>query len=102
MFDPSSRGIGTRYAARMHNNNDNADNLYELADDLNEICASLDELCVALQGGGIVQARDIEPSLASAVPKLRRAVATLNDASAREDRNGRDDGDSATGSPRLM
>jgi len=59
-----------------------ASSLRDLAADLAEVYRLMDELCEQLQGGGIVQARDIEPSLAKAVPKLRRAVATLSEASA--------------------
>ncbi len=75
----------------------------ELAVDLNEIYASLNELCTALQGGGIVQARDIEPSLAKAMPVLRHAVTTLNEASDRGDDTGSQADITASGrSPRLM
>jgi len=63
--------------------NPGASSLRDLAADLDEVYRQMDELCEQLQGGGIVQARDIEPSLAKAVPKLRRAVATLSEASTR-------------------
>jgi hypothetical protein len=49
-----------------------------LASDLHEVCGLLNELRMQLAGGGIIQARDIEPSVSIAVPKLRRAVAALN------------------------
>ena len=64
-------------------------NLRELAVDLNVVYGLMNELCATLQGGGIVQARDIEPSVAKVVPKLRRAVDTLNAASAKRDAGGR-------------
>ena len=51
------------------------DQLQHLATDLGEVYNLLHGLCSKLAGGGIVQARDIEPSVARAVPKLRRAVA---------------------------
>ena len=57
--------------------------LRDLAADLDQVYRLMDELCEQLQGGGIVQARDIEPSISKAVPKLRRAVATLTEASTR-------------------
>jgi len=60
-----------------NNNNKQSDSLHDLAVDLNEVYGLMSELCSQLQGGGIVQARDIEPSLARAVPKLRRAITTL-------------------------
>ncbi len=64
-------------------------NLRELAVDLNEVYGLMNDLCATLQGGGIVQVRDIEPSVAKAVPKLRRAVDTLKAASAKRDARGR-------------
>ena len=64
-------------------------NLRELAVDLNVVYGLMNELCATLQGGGIVQARDIEPSVAKVVPKLRRAVDTLNAAAAKRDAGGR-------------
>jgi len=64
-------------------------NLHELAADLNEVYGLMNELCTTLQGGGIVQARDIEPSVAKAVPKLRHAVDTLKAAAAKRDAGGR-------------
>ena len=51
--------------------------LNHLAADLSEAYESLDRLCSQLEGGGIVQARDVEPTIARTVPKLRRAVAVL-------------------------
>ena len=52
--------------------------LRHLAFDLREVYDLLDDLCAHLAGGGIVQARDIETSVASAMPKVRRAVNALN------------------------
>ena len=49
-----------------------------LAFDLREVYELLDNLCSHLAGGGIVQARDIEPSISRAMPKVRRAVNALN------------------------
>ena len=65
----------------MHNNNDKPATLTDIAAELNDVYVTLNELCDMLQGGGIVQVRDIEPTIASAVPKLQNAVETLNDAS---------------------
>jgi hypothetical protein len=53
------------------------DELNYLAADLSEAYEMLDRLCSQLEGGGIVQARDVEPTIARTVPKLRRAVAIL-------------------------
>lgn len=87
----------------MNNNKDKVEILHELAIDLHDVYESLSELCAMLQGGGIVQARDVEPSLASAVPKLQRAVKTLNDAAAPAEDAGRKDGNGdASQSPTLM
>jgi len=81
-----NRDDSTRYAALMQNNkNDKTNSLAELASHLNDVYVSLHELCAALQGGGIMQARDIEPALASAIPVLRDAVTTLNDVSVQDD-----------------
>jgi hypothetical protein len=55
-----------------------SDQLRHLASDLREAYMVLDKLCSQLEGGGIVQARDVEPAVAQTVPKLRRAVAVLN------------------------
>ncbi len=55
-----------------------SDQLRHLASDLREAYLVLDKLCSQLEGGGIVQARDVEPAVAQTVPKLRRAVAVLN------------------------
>jgi hypothetical protein len=52
--------------------------LQHLAGDLHEVCGVLSELCTQLEGGGIIQVRDIEPKVAHAVPKLRRVVVALN------------------------
>jgi len=67
-------------------NNDNAatdattknDELRDLALDLGEAYTLLNSLSSQLEGGGIVRARDVEPAVAMAVPKLRHAVAVLN------------------------
>lgn len=85
-----------------NNNNKPAKSLRELAVDLDEICSIISELCDQLQGGGIMQARDIEPPLSTALPKLRRAVATLEAAAGGD--NGRGVGEiTAPGqSPLLM
>jgi hypothetical protein len=78
-------------------------NLRELAVDLNEVYDLINDLCTTLQGGGIVQARDIEPSVAKAVPKLRRAVDTLKAAAAKRDAGGgREHTDDPHRSPLLM
>jgi len=71
------------------NTDSGTSNLREIAVDLNEVYGLMNELCATLQGGGIVQARDIEPSVAKAIPKLRRAVDTLKAASAKRDAGGR-------------
>jgi len=83
--------------------NTGAISLKSLAADLNEVYDLMNELCEQLQGGGIIQARDIEPSVAKAVPKLRHAVAALNEAS-RRGGNGGEPGDetSPSQSPLLM
>lgn len=70
------------------NDTTGARSLRDLAADLDEVYRLMDELCEQLQGGGIVQARDIEPSISKAVPKLRRAVATLTEASTRGSNGG--------------
>ena len=67
-------------------NNENAatqstadnDELRNLAVDLGEAYTLLNSLSDQLEGGGIVRARDVEPAVAKAVPKLRHAVAVLN------------------------
>ncbi len=59
------------------------DNLQRLAQDLHDIHAELSDLCDRLAGGGIVQARDIEPTLARSVAKIGRAQAALNAAAER-------------------
>jgi len=67
-------------------NNENAathsatekDELRNLALDLREAYTLLNGLSIQLEGGGIVRARDVEPAVAKAVPKLRHAVAVLN------------------------
>lgn len=87
MLDPMIGDDSTGYAGHMNNdNNKKSDSLHELACDLNEVYGMMTELCETLQGGGIIQARDIEPSVARVVPKLRRAVTTL----ARATETGRD------------
>lgn len=86
----------------MNNNNDKAEILHELAIDLRDVYKSLSELCEMLQGGGIVQARDVEPSLAIAVPKLQRAVQTLNEAAAPADDPGSNDREGAASQSRLL
>lgn len=105
MFYSTNRDDSTGYAEIMHNNNDKTEILRGLAADLNEIHTSLNELCAILQGGGIIQARDVEPTLANATPKLRRAINTLNEASLSEQDDDADlrDGDSdASHGPLLM
>lgn len=62
--------------------------LHYLATDLHEVYSILDELRLQLEGGGIVQARDVEPAVSKAVPKLRSAVATLYAASKRDENRG--------------
>lgn len=69
----------------MHNNNqvqsipsDRTEQLRSLAGDLSEVHSLLSMLCHELGGGGIVQARHLEPVIARTVPKLREAVATMN------------------------
>ena len=52
--------------------------LQHLAGDLHEVYGLLINLRTQLEGGGIIQVREIEPSVSRAVPKLRRAVAALN------------------------
>ena len=71
----------------MNKNNNGAgdDTLRYLATDLHEVYSRLNELSANLEGGGIVQARDIEPAVAMAVPRLRNAVATLYAATQRDD-----------------
>jgi hypothetical protein len=54
-----------------------------LATDLHEVYSLLSELSLQLEGGGIVQARDVEPAVSAAVPRLRSAVETLYAASKR-------------------
>ncbi len=50
-----------------------------IAGELTEVHDLLSALCDELGGGGIVQARHLEPMLASAVPKLDHAVRTMNE-----------------------
>ena len=52
--------------------------LHDLTNDLREVYGLLDDLCSQLKGGGIVQARDVEPAISQAMPRLRRAVIALN------------------------
>lgn len=101
MFYSEFGDDSTRYADRMNNNNNvRVESLRELAVDLSEVYGLMSELCDQLQGGGIVQARDIEPSLARAVPKLRRALAALNEAATDADELG--DVTAPSQSPLLM
>jgi len=76
----------------MKNNNPEAvpatQQLRYLATDLHEVYSLLNELSLQLEGGGIVQVRDVEPAVSMAVPKLRSAVAALYAASKHEDING--------------
>jgi hypothetical protein len=55
-----------------------------LATDLHEVYSLLNELSVQLEGGGIVQVRDVQPTVSMAVPRLRNAIATLYAASNRD------------------
>jgi hypothetical protein len=77
-----------------------------LAFDLREVYELLDSLCSQLAGGGIVQARDIEPAVAKAMPKVKRAVNALNALNViTDDELGKnDDGDAGSPgqSPLLM
>lgn len=68
----------------MESNNDGEHTLHGLVSDLSEICSLMSDLCSQLQGGGLVQARDIETSIAAAVPKLRHAVSALAAATLKE------------------
>lgn len=56
-----------------------------LATDLHEVYSMLNELSSHLEGGGIVQARDVEPAVSKAVPRLRNAVAMLYAATKHEE-----------------
>ena len=58
--------------------------LRSIAGDLMEVHGLLSLLCNELGGGGIVQARHLEPMLARAVPKLRDAVHAMNEISGPE------------------
>lgn len=73
----------------MNKNNSEAgygdDTLRYLATDLHEVYSRLNELSENLEGGGIVQARDIAPAVSMAVPRLRNAVATLYAATKQDD-----------------
>jgi hypothetical protein len=51
--------------------------LTQLASELRDAYEHLDGLCSELSNGGIVQARDIEPAIAQAVPMLRLAASML-------------------------
>lgn len=55
--------------------------LRSIAGDLMEVHGLLSLLCNELGGGGIVQARHLEPMLSRAVPKLRDAVQAMNEIS---------------------
>lgn len=50
-----------------------------IAGELTEVHKLLSALCHELGGGGIVQARHLQPMLASAVPKLDHAVRTMHE-----------------------
>jgi hypothetical protein len=54
------------------------DQVSDLAADLRDAYELLDGLCTQLEGGGIVTAGAIQPTVAQAVPKLRKAVMWLN------------------------
>jgi hypothetical protein len=54
------------------------DQLRHLAADLREAYKVLDVLCTQLEGGGIVPARDVEPTVSETIPKLRNAVEILS------------------------
>ncbi len=73
----------------MKNNNSGTiiadDELRYLATDLHEVYSRLNELSSQLEGGGIVQVRDVEPAVSMAVPKLRSAVAVLYAATKHDD-----------------
>ena len=105
MFYSNIRDDSTRYANNM-NDNKKAQSLRELAADLGEIHDTLSHLCEALQGGGIVQARDIEAPIADAVPRLGRAISALNSVSSNggQGTDKRDPGepDSPSRSPLLI
>jgi len=77
---------------KMKNNNPEAvsatHQLRYLATDLHEVYSLLNELSSQLEGGGIVQVRDVEPTVSMAVPKLRSAVAALYAASQNEEIHG--------------
>lgn len=62
--------------------------LRSLATDLHEVYSMLNELSAHLEGGGIVQVRDVEPAVSKAVPRLRNAVATLYAATRRDENRG--------------
>ena len=67
--------------------NQQSTQLRNIAGDLMEVHGLLNLLCNELGGGGIVQARQLEPMLARAVPKLRDAVQAMNQISSpREDK----------------
>jgi hypothetical protein len=76
----------------MKNNNPETDSashqLRFLATDLHEVYSLLSELSLQLEGGGIVQVRDVEPVVSKAVPRLRSAVAALYAASKHDEIHG--------------
>lgn len=80
--------------------------LRHLAFDLREVYALLDDLCAHIAGGGIVQARDIEPAVVQAMSKVKRSVNALNAINAlADDQIGKQEDDDATSpdqSPPLM
>ena len=78
--------------------------LRHLATDLHEVYSQLNELRSQLEGGGIVQVRDVEPAVSRAVPKLRSAVATLYAATKHDENlgNGSDSASRPNQNPLLM
>ena len=69
-----------------------------IAGELTEVHSLLTALCKELSGGGIVQARDLEPMIAETVPKLRHAVRAMQ--GLEDDDGDRLDGDAQN--PLLM
>lgn len=55
-----------------------AEQLRNIVGDLAEVHSLLQLLCTQLAGGGIVEARQLEPVVAEAEPKLRRIVDTMS------------------------
>ena len=52
--------------------------LRDIVGELTEVHGLLDLLCTQLEGGGIVQAKELEPVVAEAAPKLRKALNEMN------------------------